>query len=250
MRRETEKLKKKIKQAPRILKFRGRRVVHSADWTWADWTKLPGEFIPLMINPHSTPPNWYRDYLALMSKLQDPYYADAICSHCAIYQAQSLKRELDRGREYWEQNGGEEAKEKFYQNCEEPKTSEFRKEDAMQEVKWRFYNELAGAENRTCAVLNYFHCPFGKEWRTLLDDGRTAYEIWEHIEFYDHHWNRSTTWTSPQSDLKWFHFGEPAILDVKSFEDILKAFEDGRLDKIIQEHERYMKETGATISSL
>jgi hypothetical protein len=50
--------------------------------------------------------------------------------------------------------------------------------------------------------------------------------------------------------MKWYHYGEPSIIDVTSYDDALKAREDGRLERIIQEHERYMKETGREIWAL
>jgi hypothetical protein len=34
------------------------------------------------------------------------------------------------------------------------------------------------------------------------------------------------------------------MIDVTSYEDICKAVDDGRLDKIVAEHNRYMKESG------
>jgi hypothetical protein len=250
IRKEIQKLQQTVENAPRVWKYRGRRVVPSSNWKYGDWSKFPDGYDLIAAMSRDVPEDWRRDYFALLQKLKDPWFARDVCSHCAIYQAQDLKRELDRRRQYWEQNGGEEAKEKFYQECGEPKTSEFRKEDAMRDVEWRFYNELAGAKNHTCDVVNYFQCPYGKEWRTLFDDGSAAHEMWEHLEFYDRHWNRSTTWIPPASEMKWFHFNELAIIDVTSFEDVLKALDDGRIDKIIQEHERYMKETGREIWSL
>jgi len=42
--------------------------------------------------------------------------------------------------------------------------------------------------------------------------------------------------------MKWYHYGEPSIIDVTSYEDVLKAIEDGRLKKIIEERERYEEE--------
>lgn len=239
MRRETEKLKKKIKQAPRILKFRGKRVVHSVDWKWADWTKLPGEFIPLMINPGSTPHDWYQDYLALMQELQDPLYGGEICwVNCAIHQAQFAKKEIDRSTKYWEEEGGHVDKEIRVR---------VEKHKAFQEVEWRVYNELGEANNRTCKIVDYFKCPYGEERRKLIENGSLASEIWEHIKWYDHHWNKNDTLKATESEMKWYHYGEPEIINVTSPDDIVKAIEDGRFDKIVEEHERYMKETGREI---
>ena len=246
MRRETEKLKKKIKQAPRIRKFRGRRVVHSVDWEWADWTKLPGEFIPLMINPGSTPPEWYKDYRALMQELQDPLYGGEICwMNCAIHQAQFAKKEIDRSTKYWEEQGEEAAKERLRKNWGEKFSSSIEKNEAFQEVEWRVYNELGEANNRTCKVVDYFRCPYGEERRKLIENGSLASEIWEHIKWYDHHWNNNHTITPAESEMKWYHYGEPGIIDVTSLDDIVKAMEDGRFDKVVEEHERYTKQTAS-----
>jgi hypothetical protein len=247
IRKEIQKLQQTVENAPRIWKYRGKRVVRLRDWKYGDWSRLPDGYHLIAVMSRDVPEDWRLDYFALLQKLKDPWFARELCFHCSIYEAQRLKKELDRRREYWEQNGGEEAKQKFYEECQEPRTSEFRKQDAMREIEWRFYNELAGAENRTCDVVNYFRCPYGKEWRTLFDDGCAAHEMWEHVEFYDRHWNRTIISTPSACELKWFHFNEPAIIDVTSFEDILKAVEDGRIQKIIEEHERYMKETGREI---
>ena len=250
MKRETEKLKKKIKQAPRILKFRGKRVVHSVDWRWADWTTLPGEFIPLMINSDSTPHDWYRDYLALMSELQDPLYGGEICWNCAIHQAQSAKKEIDRFTKLWEGEGGEAAKEQQRKELGEKFRLSSEKDEALRDVEWRVFNELGEANNRTCKVVNYFKCPYGEERRKLIDNGSLAYEIWQHIKWYEHHWNNNHTITAAKSEMKWYHYGEPGIIDVTSLDDIVKALDDGRFDKIVEEHERYMKENGWEIYAL
>jgi hypothetical protein len=44
--------------------------------------------------------------------------------------------------------------------------------------------------------------------------------------------------------MKWYHFNEPPIIDVTRYEDICKALDDGRLDKIVAEHKRYLNESG------
>ena len=234
MRREAEKLKKKIREAPRIRRFRGRRVVHSVDWEWADWSKLPGEFIPLMINAGSTPREWFRDYLDLMSELQDPLYGSEICWSCAIFQAQHAKKEVESNTEYWAEEIGKLSKEMRLG---------VERNEALRDVEWRVYNELGEANNRTCKVLNYFKCPYGNERRDLIENGSLASEIWENIKWYDQHWNKDNVHKAPESESKWYHYGEPEIINVTSLDDIVKALEDGRFEKIIEEHEQYMKET-------
>jgi len=250
IKREAHRLKRTIEKQPRIWKFHGRRVVHADEWKWGDWTKLPDSYHILITYGKSVPKDYLRDYAALMQKLEDPTYAHMTCWSCVIQRAQDAKKELDRRNRYWQENGGETAKEKWYEEVGEPQTSSFRKQDAMRQVEWRIYNELAEANNRTCEIMNYFHCPYGDAYRELLQDGYDAHWLWEHIEWYDIHWNRSTSYTPAASDMKWYHYDEPAIIDVANYDDILNAIDDGRLDRIIDEHERYMKETNCGIGNL
>jgi hypothetical protein len=50
--------------------------------------------------------------------------------------------------------------------------------------------------------------------------------------------------------MGWYHYDEPPIIDATNYDDIIRAIGDGRIDKIIQEHERYMKETNSVIWTL
>jgi hypothetical protein len=247
IKREAHRLKRTIAKQPRIWKFHGRRVVHVGEWKWGDWTKLPDKYSILIVYGKSVPEDYLRDYAALMEKLEDATYGKMVCWGCVIQRAQDAKKELDRHNRYWQENGGETAKEKWYQEAGEPYTSSFRKDDAMRQVEWRIYNELGEANNRTCEIMNFFRCPYGDGWRQLLQDGNDAHRFWEQITWYDHHWNPSHTSTPSARELKWYHFDEPSIIDVTSYDDIVKAIDDGRLDKIIDEHIRYMKETGREI---
>jgi hypothetical protein len=241
--REAKRLKRKIEKQPRIWKFHGRRVVHADEWKWADWTKLPDTYSILIVYGKSVPDDYYGDYAALLEKLKDPTYGRARCGFCAIQQAQDAKKKIDREARYWQEHGGEAARERWYEEAGEPHTSSFRKQDAMRQVEWRIYNELGEASNRTCEIHNYFRCPYGDAWRQLLQDGGDAYWLWEHIHWYDRHWNRSHTFTPAANEHEWYHYDEPPIIDVTSYDDIIRAIDDGRLDKIIEEHIRYMKET-------
>jgi len=76
------------------------------------------------------------------------------------------------------------------------------------------------------------------------------HNLWQHIQWYDYHWNRSLTFTPAASERKWYHYDEPPIIDVTSYDDIIRAIDDGRLDRIIDEHTRYMKETNCEIWNL
>jgi len=250
IRREAHRLKRKIEKQPRIWKFHGRRVVRADEWKWGDWSRLPDSYNILIVYGKSVPEDYLRDYAELLEKLEDPTYARMVCSSCVITKAQDAEKKLDRVDRYWQENGGEAARESWYKEVGEPKASSFRKQDAMQQVEWRIYNELAEANNRTCEVMNFFHCPYGDAWRQLLEDGRGANRLWQHIYWYDHHWNGSPYSTPSRSEQRWYHLSEPAIIDVTSYDDIIRAIDDGRLDKIITEHTRYMKETDRNIWNL
>jgi hypothetical protein len=243
IRREADKLKRAIEKKPRIWKFHGRRVVHAEEWKWGDWSKLPDRYNLLIVYGKSAPEDYLRDYAELLEKLEDPTYGRMACCSCAIQRAQDAKKEIDRVNRYWRENGGETARESRYKEAGEPRTSTFRKQDAMQQVKWRIYNELAEAKNRTCEVVNFFHCPYGDEWRKLLRDGDEAYLFWQQIKWYDEHWNGNPYSTPTPIEQKWYHLKEPPIIEVTNYDDIIRAIDDGRLDKIIDEHLRYMKET-------
>jgi hypothetical protein len=113
----------------------------------------------------------------------------------------------------------------------------------MRETEFRLYNETEGVNNRTCGVINYFKCPYGNERAQLRDDGYHAEKLWEIVDWYNRHWNRSDGLIPAESEGKCYHWNEPSIIDVTNLEDIINAVNDGRIDKIIEEHERYKKET-------
>jgi hypothetical protein len=167
-----------------------------------------------------------------------------VCWSCVVSLTDDVKERIDHFAKYWEENGGEAGKEERFREFGEEYRTSCLKEDAMRDVKWRVFNELGEANNRTCKVVNYFRCPYGEERRDLLDNGRLAYEIWDHIDWYDRHWNPDPTSTPAASEMKWYHCRELQITDVTSFDDIIKAMDDGRFDRIVEEHEKYMKKMG------
>ena len=67
--------------------------------------------------------------------------------------------------------------------------------------------------------------------------------VWQEIRRYDHHWNPDHTCIPAQVDMKWYHF-EASIIDVTSYDDVMKALDDGRFERVIAEHEKYTDETG------
>lgn len=96
IKREMKRLQRTINSQPRVWRFRGRGVVRASEWKWADWSKFPDAYFGPMIHAKVTPADWYRDYLAVMKELQDPQYGSALCWYCTIYQAQHVKKEIDR----------------------------------------------------------------------------------------------------------------------------------------------------------
>jgi hypothetical protein len=220
------------------------------DWKWGDWSKLPDEYTVSLWGPDQFPKEWLGDYLALLNKLQDPDFGRHLCVSCVVHRADWAKEEIDRDAKHWEQNGGEAAGEQWYGEVGEEHRLRFLKEGAMRGVKWRVFNELGEANNRTCKVVNYFKCPYGEERQELLDNGRMAYEIWNHIKWYDDHWNPNHTWTPAAIERKWYHYGESQIIDVTSFDDVCKALDDGRFDIILEEHLKYMKDMAREIWAL
>jgi hypothetical protein len=241
IRKSIQQLRKKIEQRSPVWKFRGKPVIPVGRWEPEDWTTFPDQYhigFGLWLRP---PPDWWKDYLALLTKLEDPRFGQALCSNCAINLAQKAKEDMARCG--WDHRGGEEAKEKFYKTCEPSRAVEFRREDAMRKTKLRLYNETAKANNRTCDIINYFKCPYGEERDQLTKNGEAAEKLRKLVEWYDKHWNpcRSTI-IPPEDEKKWYHKTETGIIDVTNLEDILKAVEDGRIEKISEEQERFKKE--------
>jgi hypothetical protein len=55
------------------------------------------------------------------------------------------------------------------------------------------------------------------------------------------------TYTPSPSEAKWYHMGGPSLLDVTSRDDVLKAIEDGRMEKILKEYKKYKEEAEANL---
>ncbi len=228
----------------KIWRWHGREVVPVDYWEPGDWTELPNEYhiaVDLWLHP---PPDWWEDYITLLTKLEGSLFGQMTCTRrCAIKHAQEARKEIERDKEQWAKQGGEEVREKFYENCGEAAASDFRRQHGMQKTEFRLYNEIAGAKNRTCEIINYFRCPYGNERDQLTEAGYKAQELWNHVQWYNTHWNRTHSYSIFEPERKWFHWEEPGIIDVTNLEDITRAINDGRLDKIITEHERYKDET-------
>ncbi len=126
------------------------------------------------------------------------------------------------------------------------KRPEVVRENKMNYVELRLYEEIGLAESKKCQLTNKYRCPYGEQSNKLIENGRIARFIWEIVWWYNHHWNPSSRYTPPASDMKWYHYGEPSIIDVTSYEDILKALENGRFNRILEEYKKYMEEYKVT----
>jgi hypothetical protein len=165
------------------------------------------------------------------------------CWDCRVPEAVSLRKEITEYEQRKRETITKDMQE-FYRRPDVVREAE------MRVVKLRFYEDKGGAEGKSCEVKNKYRCPYGEASEQLIEDGRFAEWLWREIEWYDYHWNPRRTWTPAQVDMKWYHFGEPSIIDVASYDDVIKALDDGRLERIIEEHKKYMKEMGYDVYAL
>lgn len=177
------------------------------------------------------------------------FYGGMECWDCPVWEVTELRKEVElyekRRRETEDAVKGENPSwvvERMYEDLNLPDVV---REDRMRLVKLRFFEEDGGARGKSCEVKNKYKCPYGEESEQLIEDGRLVRALWRLIEWYDDHWNPSHTFRPAESEMKWYHYDESSIIDVTSYEGILKAIDDGRIEKIKEEYERCMRETGA-----
>ncbi|NWF87758.1 hypothetical protein HXY32_08140 [Candidatus Bathyarchaeota archaeon] len=174
------------------------------------------------------------------------FYGKKACWDCVVPDAMWLREEIKRIEEAITKiEEGMKAQEPSY--VISSMYAMYRRPDVvrrnkMNYVELRLYEEEGGAEGKVCEVRNKYRCPYGEETNELIECGRIAKFVWRQIEWYDLHWNTSETFRPAASEIKWYHYGEPSIIDVTSYEDVLKAVEDGRLERIIEERVKYEKE--------
>ena len=179
---------------------------------------------------------------------------DVPCWDCVVPAATSLRKEIaeDEQRKRENEEGMKSAEpswitKKMHEYYKRPDVV---RSDKMRLVKLRFYEDVGSAEGKSCEVRDKYRCPYKEESEQLIKDGWLAEAIWTHIKWYDNHWNPQTTWRPALIYMKWYHFGEPGIIDVASYDDVIKAIGDGRLERIMEEHKKYMKETGYDAGAL
>ena len=95
------------------------------------------------------------------------------------------------------------------------------------------------AEGKVCTARNKYLCPYGAQSEELIEAGYLVESLWKLVRFYDTYWNEQRSCTPAPREAKWYHLGEASIIDVTNRADILKALDDGRMDKIAEEFRRY-----------
>lgn len=170
------------------------------------------------------------------------------CRNCLVPEAMRLREQIAANEQRKKENeeGMKSGKPSWMtkQMHEYDNKPDVVRRDEMRHVELRFYDGVGFAEGKKCEVKHKYRCPFGEESERLVEEGSRARYVWRLVEWYDSHWNPCHYLTPCVSDMKWYHYDEPRIIDVTSYEDILKAVEDGRLPKILEERKKYEKETG------
>jgi hypothetical protein len=173
------------------------------------------------------------------------FYGRMFCGHCSVPAAMYLRdyigklerlnawikkqRSLEPNDSYWM---------KLYDNSFSANASKSAK---MARVQLGFLEIDGAAEGKFCAVHNKYLCPYGPKSGEFVKLGNMVRYLWLLIEFYDRYWNNPKGCTKPLKEAKLNHIDKPSLIEVTSRDDILKALEDGRIDKII-EVRRYNEE--------
>jgi len=170
------------------------------------------------------------------------------CHDCLVPEVMNLRKEW---REYEElkKRVDEEVQlgspshyaEVWHEHLKKPEVLKYIN---MVRVKLWLYEEEAELKDKECQVQNKYRCPYGAESEKLIETGWIIKKLWDILEWYDRHWHRYPYIVPSHEEMKWYHYDEPDIIDVTSIKDIKKALNDGRIDRIIDEYIKYVKETG------
>jgi len=241
LKKRVERLRREVEASKgRVRVWRGRRVVPAEFWRQGDFEVFPSSFVPVLGEP---PEGWTRDWIDLLVELKDPGLGRWRCFACVVRRASQLRMEVERRLKHMDKE------KRFYESLSPWKRQELERLDRLKVTEYRLYNELGEAHDRVCPLdenkMDFFKCPFGEEEaEKLVEDGRLINWLWRHLEWYnEHHW-RSSTYKPPSSEMKWYHYDETPIVDPADYDDVLRAIDDGRIEKVVEEHEAYMKEKG------
>lgn len=210
--------------------WRGKRVVAKRGWN--EWKPgafkvFPDKFVPIF---GEVPEDWMNDWIDLLVKLKDPGLGRWRCFDCVIRRASELRVEVEERRRLREENRD------FYERELTPeKRVEFERQDRLKVAEYMLYDDVGGVEGRVCAFdeekRDFFKCPFGDEAEVLVEDGRLVEALWTRLTWYNYH-----HWEFPEGK-------ETPLVDPADYDDVLKAIDDGRFEKVVEEHEAYMKKT-------
>jgi len=182
------------------------------------------------------------------------FYGSIECWDCAVPDAVRLREDIERVENAVRKNEEEMKQEnpswmvkEMYEYYRRPDVV---RRNKMMVVELRLYEEIGRAEGKNCKVKNKYRCPYGELSEQLIEHGGVAKAIWREVEWYDTHWNPSPGFRPSAEEMKWYHYDEPGIIDVTSYDDIIKAIENGRFEKIVTEHRRYLKETARETQKL
>jgi hypothetical protein len=178
------------------------------------------------------------------------FYGRIMCGGCvvrdAVYDREYLRKLAESNAETAEKHRLD-PQDTFWARCYAYSVSaDSVRNEEMKRVELEFMELEGGAEGKTCEVWNKTLCPYGAKSKELVVFGSRVKDLLELVEYYDRHWNGARGSTPPRGHGQWYHVGEPGFLDVTSREDILKAIEDGRLQRIADERDRYEEATRQT----
>lgn len=171
------------------------------------------------------------------------FYGRMLCLGCGVPEAMRLRKYL---RDLEKSNA--EVAEKYKANPDDyiySRLYKFRfspgsvRDMKMKRVELEFLELYGGTEGKTCEARNKCLCPYGAKSSELIKLGDRVETLWDIVEYYHSHWHPSDGFRLGDSDVQWYHFSEEDFLDVTSREDILKAVEDGRIEKIAEERRRH-----------
>jgi len=177
------------------------------------------------------------------------WFGRQACWDCLVPEAMELRKQIAAGEQRRKEN--EEAMNSGEPSWMTKRMHEFYdlpdvvRSCRMRLVELRFCDEIGLAAGKNCEVRHRYECPYGEESEQLVRSGGRGRIAWRLVEWYDSHWNGTHTVIPAACEMKWYHFDEPSVIDVTSYEDVLKATEDGRLQSVLEEFKKHEKETGS-----
>ena len=175
------------------------------------------------------------------------FYGRVACWGCAVPGAMHLReylRKLEESNARLVEDLRREPNDRFYLSLYEHRFSaECTRLDKMAGVELEFKEVEGLAEGKVCDVRNKYLCPYGAQSEELIKAGHLVESLWKLVRFYDTYWNEHSGCRPTPREAEWYHLGEAGIIDVTSREDILKALEDGRMEKIAEEFKRHEEAT-------